>query len=143
MQKHPEASFTDIARMAGYDGPAPVEHVRGRLEGKTPQAIMAALMDDDERLNMLALRERLAMGLDATKIQRGYDKGEVVDENTDPDYAMRHAYLRLAGRWRGIEASHELTGADGGPLEVRIVSYRDEAARPPAPPDAGKPEAQA
>ena len=74
------------------------------------------------RISINKLSNTIAAGLDAESIQYFADKGMVLDERKTTDYRERREYAKLAANLMQFEPPKEVTGADGGPLEMVLIT---------------------
>lgn len=118
---HPDATGRELAAGAGYS----CQNTAMRnLKSQSVQQRMSELMESDPALCDVALKMKLREGLNSTMKIRSFDKsGNKAEEFTDPDFNSRFAYLRLAGKWKGLEVNQtELSGPGGGAIPVESLA---------------------
>ena len=86
---------------------------------QTREAFRQAL---HHRISIGKLSDTIAAGLQAESIQYFADKGVVLDERKTTDYRERREYAKLAANLMQFEPPKEVTGADGGPLEMVLIT---------------------
>lgn len=118
MVEHPDATQKEIALAAGYKALCSVGNLINH--NASVREKMAEAMGLDPALCDEALRVKMKEGLNATVVERSFDRnGNHVETFDDVDYSTRRSYLQLAGKWRGLEMErHEVSGPNGQPLSV-------------------------
>lgn len=112
MVKDPNASLSQLADAAGYEGPTKsVKAVSVWKAGNLPhvKARVRELMETSPKLNVPALLTKLEEGLEATDTKFFAHKGKVVSKRETVDYATRKGYLDTALEMQGVKEK-----VDGG-----------------------------
>lgn len=119
--QHPDANGRELAAASGFSSQGSAMRA---LKSKSVQQRMSELMESDPALCDMALKMKLREGLNSTMKVRSFDKsGNKAEEFTDPDFNSRFAYLRLAGKWKGLEVNQtELSGPGGGAIPVESLA---------------------
>ena len=112
--RNPDATQKELGEAAGLSRVG----ARAVLHRESTQELMRELMEAHPQLRRTALIEKLAEGVNATRVERFAKDGRVLTEKEDIDFRTRGFYLSLACEINGAKAPQkvELSGPNGAPL---------------------------